>query len=109
MIIGPVQPIDLAIEDCINSAVYLNSSQFQSFQTFNRFAPFKTFREILKLRNVQRTQVGGSNAIEPPTKTQPMPRANRHFLPGHVWHITHLNSSRFQSFQTACPESYRRV
>ena len=46
MIIGPVQPIDLAIEDCINSAVYLNSSQFQSFQTFNRFAPFKSFRKL---------------------------------------------------------------
>jgi putative transposase len=28
-----------------------------------------------------------------------MPRANRHFLPGHVWHITHLCSSQFQSFQ----------
>jgi REP element-mobilizing transposase RayT len=28
-----------------------------------------------------------------------MPRANRHFLPGHVWHMTHLNSSQFQSFQ----------
>jgi hypothetical protein len=25
--------------------------------------------------------------------------AHRHFLPGHVWHITHLNSSQFQSFQ----------
>ena len=103
MIIGPAQGIYLAIEDCINSAVYLNSSQFQSFQTFNRFAPFKTFREILKLRNVQRTQVGGSNAIEPPTKTQPMARANRHFLPGHVWHITHLCSSEFQSFNRCAP------
>jgi len=28
-----------------------------------------------------------------------MPRANRHFLPGHIWHITHLRSSQFQSFQ----------
>ena len=25
-----------------------------------------------------------------------MPRANRHFLPGHVWHVT---KSPFQSFQ----------
>ena len=29
-----------------------------------------------------------------------MPRANRHFLPGHVWHITHPCSSEFQSFQS---------
>ena len=28
-----------------------------------------------------------------------MPRANRHFLPGYVWHISHLNSSQFQLFQ----------
>ena len=28
-----------------------------------------------------------------------LPRANRYFLPGYVWHITHLNSSWFQSFQ----------
>jgi hypothetical protein len=28
-----------------------------------------------------------------------MPRANRYFLPGYVWHITHLNSSQFQSLQ----------
>jgi REP element-mobilizing transposase RayT len=28
-----------------------------------------------------------------------MPRANRHFLPGHVWHITHQCCSRFQSFK----------
>jgi len=27
-----------------------------------------------------------------------MPRANRHFLPGHVWHITQLCSSPFQWF-----------
>jgi hypothetical protein len=44
MIIGPAQPIDLAIEDCINSAVYLKRSRFQSFQTFNRLAPFKPFQ-----------------------------------------------------------------
>jgi hypothetical protein len=24
-----------------------------------------------------------------------MPRANRHFLPGHVWHITHRYHGRF--------------
>ena len=42
-------------------------SPFQAFQSFNRFAPFKTFREFLKLRNVQITQVGGRNAIEPLT------------------------------------------
>ncbi len=29
-----------------------------------------------------------------------MPRANRHYLPGHIWHITYLCSSQFQSFQT---------
>jgi hypothetical protein len=28
-----------------------------------------------------------------------MPRANRHFLPGHVWHITHPSGDEFQSFQ----------
>jgi hypothetical protein len=28
-----------------------------------------------------------------------MPRANRYFLPGYVWHITHLNSNWFRSFQ----------
>jgi len=29
-----------------------------------------------------------------------MPRANRHFLPGYVWHITHQRCSQFQSFQS---------
>ena len=29
-----------------------------------------------------------------------MPRANRYFLPGHVWHITIKYRSQFQSFQT---------
>jgi hypothetical protein len=29
-----------------------------------------------------------------------MPRANRHFLSGHVWHITHQCSSQFQSVKT---------
>jgi hypothetical protein len=29
-----------------------------------------------------------------------MPRANRYFLPGHVWHITHQYSSPFQWFDT---------
>jgi hypothetical protein len=29
-----------------------------------------------------------------------MPRANRHFLRGHVWHIRHQCSSQFQSFQS---------
>jgi hypothetical protein len=29
-----------------------------------------------------------------------MPRANRHFLPGYIWHITHLCSGQFQSFQS---------
>jgi len=29
-----------------------------------------------------------------------MPRANRHFLPGYVGHITHLCSSQFQWFDT---------
>jgi hypothetical protein len=42
MIIGPEQPIDLAIEDCINSAVYLKRSRFQSFQPFHRYASFIT-------------------------------------------------------------------
>jgi len=27
-----------------------------------------------------------------------MPRANRHYLPGHIWHITYLCSSQFQWF-----------
>jgi hypothetical protein len=27
-----------------------------------------------------------------------MPRANRYFLPGHVWHITHQCRSQFQWF-----------
>ena len=26
-----------------------------------------------------------------------MPRANRHFLPGHVWHLTHRCSSRLST------------
>jgi hypothetical protein len=38
-------------------------SPFQPFQSFNRFAPFKTFPEFLKLRKVQRTQVGGRVAL----------------------------------------------
>jgi hypothetical protein len=29
-----------------------------------------------------------------------MPRANRYFLPGYVWHITHPSGDEFQSFQT---------
>ena len=29
-----------------------------------------------------------------------MPRANRHFLPGYVWHITHPSGDEFQSFQS---------
>ena len=29
-----------------------------------------------------------------------MPRANRHFLPGHIWHITHPSGDEFQSFQS---------
>ena len=29
-----------------------------------------------------------------------MPRANRHFLPGYLWHITHQRCSQFQSFQS---------
>src|SRR5262245_18886878 len=30
-----------------------------------------------------------------------MPRANRHFLPSHIWHITHrAQESLFQSFQS---------
>jgi hypothetical protein len=28
-----------------------------------------------------------------------MPHANRYFLPGHVWHITHPSGDEFQSFQ----------
>src|SRR5919106_1001542 len=32
-----------------------------------------------------------------------MPRANRYFLPDHIWHITHQFSSRFQSFQPFNP------
>jgi hypothetical protein len=28
-----------------------------------------------------------------------MPRANRYFLPGHIWHITHLNSSPVPNVQ----------
>jgi len=28
-----------------------------------------------------------------------MLRANRYFLPGQLWHITHLNSTQFQLFQ----------
>src|SRR6266542_598130 len=35
---------------------------------------------------------------KPPLR-KTMPRANRHFLPGHVWHIAHQCSSQFQSFQ----------
>ena len=27
-----------------------------------------------------------------------MPRANRHFLPSHIWHITHPSGDEFQSF-----------
>jgi hypothetical protein len=26
--------------------------------------------------------------------------ANRHFLPGHVWHIAHVCSAQFQSFKS---------
>jgi hypothetical protein len=29
-----------------------------------------------------------------------MPRANRYFVPGHIWHITHERCSQFQSFQS---------
>jgi hypothetical protein len=29
-----------------------------------------------------------------------MPRANRHFLPSHIWHITHPSGDEFQSFQS---------
>ena len=29
-----------------------------------------------------------------------MPRAHRHFIPGHVWHITHPSGDEFQSFQS---------
>ncbi len=29
-----------------------------------------------------------------------MPRANRHFLPGHVWHITHQRCRQFKSFKS---------
>jgi hypothetical protein len=29
-----------------------------------------------------------------------MPRANPHFLPGHIWHITHPSGDEFQSVQT---------
>ena len=29
-----------------------------------------------------------------------MPRANRHFLPDHVWQITHPSGDEFQSFQS---------
>jgi hypothetical protein len=29
-----------------------------------------------------------------------MPRANRHFLPSHIWHITHPSEDEFQSFQS---------
>jgi hypothetical protein len=32
-----------------------------------------------------------------------MPGANRHFLPGYVWHITHQCSSQFQSFNRCAP------
>jgi hypothetical protein len=60
-------------------------SKFQTFQSFNRCASFKMFREFLKLRKVQITSVGEG--------------APRHFLPGHVWHITHPSSDEFQSFQ----------
>jgi hypothetical protein len=43
-----------------------------------------------------------------------MPRASRHFLPGYVWHITHLLcSSQFQAFQSfnrfAPFKSFRRM
>jgi len=29
-----------------------------------------------------------------------MPRANRYFVSGYVWHITHPSGDEFQSFQT---------
>jgi hypothetical protein len=51
-------------------------SPVQAFQSFNRFAPFKTFREFCNVGKVQKTSVGEG--------------ANRPFLPGYLWHITHL-------------------
>jgi hypothetical protein len=48
--VGPAQGIDSAIEDCINSAVSLNRSPFQSFQPFNRFASFKALRRFKSSR-----------------------------------------------------------
>ena len=37
------------------------------------------------------------------TGEKAMPRANRHFLPGHVWHSTHRCSSQFPIFQAFNP------
>ena len=38
-----------------------------------------------------------------------MPRANRHFLSGHVWHITHRRTDRRSSGSTATFRSKRSL
>jgi hypothetical protein len=87
--VGPEQRIDLAIEDCINSAVwrlracffgvkshsYTNRSPFQMFQLFHRFAPFKSFKKLRLGRDFENATHWAAHS-----KKYPMPRANRHFL-----------------------------
>src|SRR5882724_5424057 len=66
--VGPEQPIDLDVEDYINSAVYLNSSQFQPFQTFNRYLiqTVQVVQNVQSLRSVQNVQRVRQNKGELP-------------------------------------------
>ena len=53
-----------------NSAVYLNSSQFQSFQSSHRFAPFKTFQTELGIKAIHREvlETDGTYALHEPSE-----------------------------------------
>jgi len=66
-------------------------SQFKTLKSFKPAKCLKDLRACLRLFNVQVFKV----RLERELGTQKtMPRANRHFLPGYVWHITFNAAAR---------------